>query len=97
MAGMSPEERARDCLDFITRHRMEMGDVDPDRVQDRITAAIRDAVSAEREACAKVAESFDRGTDDLQRGGDGGTIAAAIRARQETASTQLGMSNLRSK
>jgi hypothetical protein len=49
---------------------------------------MEDAVATEREACAKLAASYDNGTDDLRRGSDGGNITDAIRARSGNAQSR---------
>jgi hypothetical protein len=75
---------------------------------DLLAALVREEIAAEREACAKVVEQTEadgdytgfNGEESFWQSDAEATIkkaAAAIRARQETASTQLGMSNLRSK
>lgn len=59
---------------------LEQGMLEPEVLSCHL-AEIQKAVAAEREACAKLAESLDDGTDNMQRGSDGRQIADLIRTR----------------
>ncbi len=74
---MTPEERAEQIRDDWTTD-MGRGHIPPDGMIRDIAAAIREAVEAEREACAKIAAAHD-----YHNYGVCERIAAAIRARAQ--------------
>jgi hypothetical protein len=74
---MTPEERAEACLAFADLSKNLT--YAPDDIRERIAAAIRAAVEAEREACASLADGYG------ELGCGSSDIAAAIRARKDPA------------
>jgi hypothetical protein len=85
MSGMTPEELTAACLGTETAD-VCVSRLVPDDLEDRIAAAIREAVAEEREACAELVRNYIR--HKLNTTDDGWTpypdeklIAKAIRAR----------------
>lgn len=73
---MTPEERAKLIIRKGGWHHPT--GVDCDRLEERIAAAIREAVTAEREACAAIADEW---ASEAQRELGHGGPAAVIRER----------------
>lgn len=76
---MTPEERAKLIIKKGGWHHPT--GVDCDRLEERIAAAICEAVKAEREACAKIAASHFDYRHDAELTLAGNLIANAIRER----------------